>query len=192
MNYNSKNDLRKEMLEKRKLLKNEEVDISSDKIIDTLLKIPAVKLAKNIMLYLSFKNEVNTFKLIDILNNEQKNVIVPYCVEDEKNIIPSILSNLNHDLVENNFGLLEPKKDKIKEIPIEEIDIIIVPGVVFDKKGNRIGFGAGYYDRFLKNKKNKTVTIGLCYDFQILDLIPTDEYDIPLEYIVTEKRVIVR
>ena len=86
--------------------------------------------------------------------------------------------------------LMEPKHDLLKKANIEDIDLIIVPGVVFDKHCNRIGFGAGYYDRFLSKRAKNTPTIGIAYDYQIIDKISIGEYDVPLDFIITEKRII--
>jgi 5-formyltetrahydrofolate cyclo-ligase len=84
---------------------------------------------------------------------------------------------------------LEPKSDKIKEIPLEKIELIIVPGVGFDEDGNRIGHGKGYYDNLLRNSQ-KILHIGLAFESQIVKKIPTNSYDIPIKMIITEKRII--
>ena len=101
-----------------------------------------------------------------------------------------ILSKLNsfEDLVEGPYGILEPKKEKIKEISFDEIDLIIIPGIVFDLKGNRIGHGKGFYDRLLKN--TKVSIIALAFEFQIIGKIPVDKNDKPVDIIITEKRII--
>ena len=142
------------------------------------------------MLYLSFNNEVDTYPLVTWCLNNGKTVIAPYCVQSEKKIIPFIINNLTTDLTKSTFGIMEPKHDLLKMVNINDIDLIIVPGVVFDKHCNRIGFGAGYYDRFLSKKLKDTLTIGIAYDYQIIDEIPTGVYDVPLNFIVTQKRII--
>jgi 5-formyltetrahydrofolate cyclo-ligase len=87
---------------------------------------------------------------------------------------------------------MEPKHDILNKANIEDIDLIIVPGVVFDEHCNRIGFGAGYYDRFLPKRAKNSSTIGLAYDYQIINKIPTGDYDIPLDFIISEKRIITK
>jgi len=84
---------------------------------------------------------------------------------------------------------LTPKKEYVREISSEEIDVVLVPGLIFREDGFRIGYGGGYYDRFLRDAKS-VVKIGLCYEMQIYEDIPVDIYDIPVDYIITEKRII--
>ena len=92
------------------------------------------------------------------------------------------------DLKISSYGILEPKKDKIKNISSDKIDLIIVPGVAFDLKGNRMGHGKGYYDRFLNLVKS--TSIGLAFEFQIIENIPVESHDKPIDMIITEKRII--
>ena len=190
MENNIKNTLRKNMLHQRKSMKTHDVTDFSNKIINTIMKLPEFIKCKNIMLYLSFNNEVDTYPLVTWCLNNGKTVIAPYCVQSEKKIIPFIINNLTTDLTKSTFGVMQPKHDLLKEANIKDIDLIIVPGVVFDKHCNRIGFGVGYYDRFLPKKTKNALTIGIAYDYQIIDEIPTGVYDVPLNFIVTQKRII--
>lgn len=188
----SKCKLREEKLKQRKELSELKVKSLSEKICDTLLKMPVINKNNNIMLYIDFRNEVKTTELIKELLNLDKRVIVPYTDVKNKRIIPSEINNVERDLVKGSYGILEPRKDNLKEVSLDEINVVIVPGVVFDKKCCRIGYGGGYYDIFFEQKGKGLTTIGLGYDFQIVDKIPNEEFDIPLEYIITEKRIIVR
>ncbi|MTI69364.1 MAG: 5-formyltetrahydrofolate cyclo-ligase [Firmicutes bacterium] len=187
----AKDVLRKNAITKRNNMATEEVDRLSGKIIDTLTKLPVFKESKNIMIYLSFNNEVDTFKLIDICWGLGKNVYIPYCYKKEKKMIASKLKDKENDLEVCSFGYLEPKKDCIRQIDHEELDLVIVPGSVFDKNCNRIGYGGGFYDRFLNNIDKDIQTVAICYDFQIIDRVPVGKYDVPMKYIVTDKRIIV-
>ncbi|MDK2920277.1 MAG: 5-formyltetrahydrofolate cyclo-ligase [Candidatus Petromonas sp.] len=104
-------------------------------------------------------------------------------------MIPSEIKYPQKELIMNPIGYKEPHIDYLREMEIDSIDLIIVPGVVFDYFGNRIGFGGGYYDRFL-NKGKGAYTIAVCYDYQLADRIPVDRFDVPVQCIVTEKKVI--
>jgi 5-formyltetrahydrofolate cyclo-ligase len=117
-----------------------------------------------------------------------KKVLVPF--SDTKNRI-LILSELNswEDLTPGSYGILEPKEEKIIQPSSDKIDLIIVPGVGFDEDGRRIGHGKGYYDDLLKYSKD-TISIGLAFEIQILDKIPTEKHDIAVNKIITEKRLI--
>lgn len=187
-----KNEIRQEIINIRKQMSQEEVNTLSQKIISTLTKLPIFKESKTIMLYLSFDNEVDTFKLIDLCKDLGKKITVPYCINEGKRIIPTEIKNVESDLVESSFGYLEPKAELVKPVSTNEIDLIIVPGLAFDKGCYRVGFGAGYYDRFLSKLCFTIPTIGLAYDYQILEYIPTEEHDMPLDYVVTDKRIIIR
>lgn len=190
METNLKDNLRKNMLKQRKSMKTEDVTIFSNKIINTIMNLPQFINSKNIMLYLSFNKEVDTYPLAKWCLDNDKTVIAPYCIQDERKIIPVKINNLSEDLSKSTFGVMEPRHDLLEKANIEEIDLIIVPGVIFDEHCNRIGFGAGYYDRFLPKKAKNTPAIGIAYDYQIIDSIPTGKHDVPLDFIVTEKRLI--
>lgn len=190
MEDNLKVNLRKNMLKKRKNMEIENVSVFSNKILQQVMNLPDFMNFKNIMLYLSFDNEVNTYPLATWCLNNGKTVIAPYCIQTQRKIIPYVINNLTTDLTKSTFGVMEPKHNLLKQANIENIDLIIVPGVVFDMNCNRIGFGAGYYDRFLPKKSESTTTIGIAYDYQIIDKIPTNDYDVPLDFIITEKRII--
>ena len=186
----NKETLRRSMLEKRKNMKKHDVKENSEKIISVLKDLEAFKKSSNIMIYLSFNNEVDTYKLMEYCLQRGKKVIVPFCIKKERKMIPSEVIDPNKELRLNSFGYKEPYKERIREVDTQEIDLVIVPGVVFDIDGNRIGFGAGYYDRFLNRLKSSTMTIAVCYDYQIVDRVPVDRLDIPVKCIITEKRII--
>ena len=192
MEINLKDSLRKDMLKEREDMKVENVSESSNKIIETIMNLPEFIYSNNIMLYLSFNNEVNTYPLVKWCLNNDKKVIVPYCVNSSRQIIPFEINNLTSDLTKSTFGIMEPKHEILKKTNIEDIDLIIVPGVVFDEHCNRIGFGAGYYDRFLPKIVKNTSTIGIAYDYQVINKIPTGVYDVPLDFVITEKRIITK
>lgn len=190
MGNNLKDNLRKNLLNQRKSMDIQNVTAFSNKIMSTIMELPQFINSKNIMLYLSFNKEVNTYPLIKWCFDNGKTVIAPYCIQDKREIVPFKITNLTSDLAKSTFGVMEPKHDLLEKANIEDIDLILVPGVVFDVNCNRIGFGAGYYDRFLPKIAKNTPTIGIAYDYQIIDEIPTGKYDVSLDFIITEKRII--
>ena len=182
-----KNKIRQELILKRKnLLKNEVLEKSKE-IKNRLFEIDEFKKASTILFYVSYDNEVYTHEMIKYNISIGKNILVPVTDKQHRRLIISKLNNWN-DLVVGPYNILEPKKEKIKEISVDNVDLIIVPGVGFDEKGHRIGHGKGYYDKFLKN--SKSISIGLAFEFQIVKYIPTEKHDISVKKIVTEKRVI--
>ena len=183
----SKTKLRKEILATRKELSPELVVKDSRLIIDKLKATEEYKNAKSVMIYMDFGNEVKTKDFINEALSEGKEIIIPYTDTENVLIIPVEIESLD-DLVKCKFGYLEPKKEKINTpYDVNKIDLIVVPGVVFDKKRNRIGFGKGYYDRLLSNRKAKAFAIA--FEFQVYDEIPAEEHDIKMDMIITEENI---
>ena len=150
------------------------------------------KNANNVMVYIPLdnENEVLTEPIINDLWNRGKKVFIPLTVHKTKEIIVSELKDLKKDLRIGNFGVLEPKKEATRPTDPSILNMVIVPGVAFDKKGYRIGHGAGYYDRFLPKLSKKTATVSLAFDMQLIDKVPNEHHDIAVKYIITEKQFI--
>ncbi|MDP6671144.1 MAG: 5-formyltetrahydrofolate cyclo-ligase, partial [archaeon] len=118
---------------------------------------------------------------------DRKNVCVPVTSFKKKMLLASSIKGLS-DLEEKPNGLIEPRE--IDACPLEKIDLIIVPGIVFDEEGFRIGYGGGFYDRLLKKAPRKIVTVGLCFEQNIAKNVPKQSHDAKLDFVITEKRVI--
>ena len=209
----TKNEIRKEILNIRNNLNAEIAEQKSRIIIDKIKYTEEYKNSKSIMVYMDFKNEVSTKAFITEALAEGKKVIIPYTNTEKIQIIPVEINSLD-DLVLCKFGYLEPKKEALNNpYDIEKIELIIVPGVAFDKRKNRIGFGKGYYDKFLRNRnayeKNSTENLNakeineaalvketilakafaLAYEFQVFEEIPAEEHDIKMDKIFTEENI---
>ena len=184
-----KHNLKSEVLEKRKALSKDEIKENSNKIKENLFSLPEFEKAKNILFYVSFNNEVDTHEIIKELLTK-KNIIVPYVEKGNPILQLSELKDFD-ELEAKTFGILEPKEDKIKKFDIGNVDLVIVPGIVFDKNGHRIGYGYGYYDRFFHKLDANVKKIGLAFDFQVVDKIPEEKHDVPVDFVITEKRVLV-
>ena len=179
-----KNQLKESILQKRNSLSKEEIIEKSNEIKNKLFNLKNYKNSKTIMFFVSFNSEVNTHDMIrDALKN--KTVVVPKVVHHE--IEPSIIIDFDNLMPCGKFGILEPIE--AMKIAYKNIDLVLVPGIVFDKEGHRIGYGFGFYDKFLA-KVPKAIKIGLCFDFQFVDKIPAEMHDVPVDMIVTEKRVV--
>ena len=179
-----KNQIKESILEKRNSLSKKEIIEKSKKIENTLFNLEKYKNSKVIMFFVSFNSEVHTH---DMINQALKNktVVIPKVVHKE--IEPSVIIDFDNLLPSGNFGILEPIE--AMKISNKNIDLVLVPGIVFDKEGHRIGYGLGYYDKFLR-KVSKAIKIGLAFDFQVVDKIPREMHDVPVDIIVTEERVI--
>ena len=181
-----KEKIRKEIKEKRQNHSKEENRKKSKKIKERLFGLKEFIESETVLFYISYDGEVFTHDMI-IESFFKKNIIVPVSNQDDCSLTLSHLKSWE-ELGIGSYGILEPRTEKIRKTAIEDIDLIIVPGVSFDKKGNRLGHGKGYYDGLLE--KTNVTKIGLAFEFQIIKNIPTKSKDKPVDLIITEKRVI--
>lgn len=181
-----KKELRKEIIKKRDELDCTEKKIKDKKIIEKLKGTKEYKEAKEIFIYIGFGSEINTKILIEDALEDGKEVCVPKVINKE---MVFIKINSLENLVTSNYGILEPVGDK-NNFNVDNLGLIIMPGLAFDKQGNRLGYGGGYYDKFLSNNKINVKKIALAYNFQILDKVPSEEHDIKVDSIITEEKEI--
>jgi len=137
------------------------------------------------MFYVSLKDEVNTLDMIDEALKTGKRVCVPVILKEDKRLIAGEIKDRKKDLERQRFGIYQPKAGSVKEVPLEDIDLVVVPGIAFDKFNVRLGRGHGYYDKLLCALPNKTSTIGLAFDFQVVEKLPKDPHDIPVSKTIT-------
>jgi len=181
-----KKEIRAKLLKRRNELTTYEVLKKSNEIIANLKKLNEFKNAEKIACYISFNNEVYTHGLIKEYLNK-KEVLVPFIDREKKEIRLAHIKSWK-ELEQGAYGILEPKKEALRIKDYSHIDVILVPGIAFDLRGYRIGYGKGYFDRLLA--KVNGYKVGLAYDFQVLEKIPADKHDIRMDAIVTEKRII--
>lgn len=180
-------ELRNKILSLRNALDlNYKIELD-EKIYNNLFNDELFIKAKDIFIYIGFGTEIDTKPIIKRALNENKNVYIPKIYKDDK-FMKAIRLNSFDDLKENSMGILEPVEDN-ECIDKNDIDLIIVPGVVFDEKGNRIGYGGGYYDRYLAEIQSKNNKLVLAYEFQVLDCIIEEDHDIKVNYIFTEEKI---
>lgn len=178
-----KSKLRSELLIRRNSQTVSDKEKKDRAIFERLVNLPQFKASSEFFTYLSHGGEVSTDELIVRFFGKKK-IVVPKISGDE-----ICLYELHEatQFEKGRFGIREPKVCLPKK-EIEHIDLMIIPGIAFDLSGYRIGFGGGYFDKLLA--KVHCNTIGLAYEFQIIDKVPTHSYDVPVSLIVTEKRVI--
>ena len=174
-----KQAIRKQILKERDSLTEKEIKEKSKLIEEKLFSLPEYKKAKTVSFFVSFGSEVYTHDMIKEALKE-KEVCVPVVQGDY--ILLSKINGFGDLDKQGKYGILEPSS--IIEIDKELVDLIIVPGVAFDKKGYRIGYGRGYYDKLLKEFNGKT--IGLAFSLQIVNKIPKEEHDIRVDKVITE------
>ncbi|MBU2496043.1 MAG: 5-formyltetrahydrofolate cyclo-ligase [Candidatus Omnitrophota bacterium] len=175
---------------KREALPEKEVAARSERIKKCVLHDPDFNKAEVIVLYASFRNEVNTMNLIKEALSVGKKIGLPRTNTRTRSLTFYLIKNLS-DLSAGAYGIPEPNED-CKLLPASEIDLVIMPGIAFDETGCRIGFGGGYYDRFLSQVPPAIKKIALAYEFQILkEKIPDLAKDAKIDKIITEERIIV-
>ena len=183
-----KSQLRKEISQKRKMLNTNYVLSASGTIIKTLQALSDIKTANIIMSYMPYGKEVDIKPLNQWILDQGKVLCLPRVISTTE-MEARAADTLKHGFYKGTFGILEPPIEN-QLIDNTEIDIVLVPGLAFDKAGNRMGHGGGYYDRFLSSCSNKTLFVGVVYSFQVFDSIPSDLYDVKIHKIVTEEYTI--
>ena len=176
-----KAELRKQVLQEMKAIPREQKQAIDQALTDQFLKHPFCQEAKVIATYLSFPHEFQTQELIEQALRDGKKVLIPKTYP--KGRMDFVVYN-PQQLVKTSFGLLEPQGD-LEVVDASQIDLIHVPGLAFTTEGYRIGYGGGYYDRYLKHFSGNTLST--VYPCQIRDFIPED-HDIPVQEVLIDER----
>lgn len=187
----NKSSLRKYYLTKRKTLSHEEVQTKSEQIKDLFFQEINLETVKYLHVFLPIKkqNEIDTFLIIRELqiNYSEIKIVV-------SRIIPSTFE-MQHflfdeeNLTENHWGILEPSGENLIEIQPNQIDLVIIPLLIFDKQGNRVGYGKGFYDRFLHQCRPETIKIGICLEEPIEQIEDVNEFDVKMDFCITPANI---
>ena len=161
--------------------KEEERTKKSQEAGAKLFDLEEFKKAKTVMFYLSYKGEVRTEEMIEKTLAMSKTVVVPTCDLEHRELLACKIGP-KEKLVPGTYGVPEPSVKR--PVSLEDIDLVVVPGVAFDKQGNRLGRGKGYYDRCLNRLPSKAYTVGLAFDFQILPSVPTTASDYAVDEVI--------
>ena len=170
-----KSNLRKWAKVRRAQLKSDEADM---RITERIIRSFLVK-AQSFFVYYSMGTEVSTLRILYCLNERKKILCVP-CVREKE----MISARLTGDMEEGKFGIMQPKN------PVAyDCEVAIIPLLCADRQGNRLGYGGGYYDRYLQAHE-RILRVGICYDGQLVEELLTEEHDCPLDFIVTESQTV--
>lgn len=185
--FQQKATIRKEILEKRKVQDPKIRATQSHSIVTALLSRKEFQKAGKVLIYLSGDGEVVTDTLLDRAFELGKQVYVPVVDRENNELRISELPGPEKNFRLGAFGIREPAEEDLNFVSPDRIDLVITPGLAFDRQGGRIGYGKGYYDRLLRRLGSHVPRIALAFDFQILDTVPQDGNDVRVDAIITEK-----
>jgi len=185
----AKKALRKTALQARRSLLPARREAFSQQILHQLQEQDFYKAARAIFCYLSLADEVDTWTLIDQALQAGKLVTVPFIADPSQGRMEAVQLDSLEDLAPGRFGIPTVRPEKQRLFPPAELDCIIVPGAAFDREGGRLGLGGGYYDRFLQ-RAERAVLSAVAYSCQLMEQVPRESFDLPVDYIITEKECI--
>ncbi|WP_368868792.1 5-formyltetrahydrofolate cyclo-ligase [Proteus penneri] len=187
--FQQRDEIRKTIRQKRRLLTLDEQQQAADKLCEQVLTHPKIKPAQTIALFLSFDGEIDTSPLISQLWALNKQICLPVLHPFHRHHLLFLRYTPSTVLVKNHFNISEPPLNVNMVIPISNIDIIFTPLVAFDTQGQRLGMGGGFYDRTLENWQQKSFyPMGLAHTFQQVDYLPIANWDVPLPEIITPNK----
>lgn len=180
----NKNEIRKINKELRNNISKDDIKDKSKKACEIFLNSSLYKNSDTVMIYFPLGNETDTSFIIEKIIKDKKTGVLPFTDIKTNEIIPIKFDEATI-FKKGAFGILEPVKKT--EVLKKNINVAVIPGIAFDKTGQRVGFGKGYYDRFLKD--TEIIKVGFCYDFQVTDKIIADPFDIKMDYLITESEM---
>lgn len=184
--------LKKDIREKAHAARNaqENKDELSRQIVDRFVGLPEFAKATTVMFYVDVRSEVRTRQQLPEALASGKRIVIPYCVDGELELFH--LESMD-ELSVGMYRILEPKPElrsvASKRVEIEELDLIMVPGVAFDRRGGRSGHGKGYYDKLLEHARPDTPLVALAFECQMFDEVPMQDHDVFMDKVITEAAV---
>ncbi len=181
--------LRRRILELRDDMTPQDIERKSLKITETLIVLPEYEKAGVIAAYIGKGSEVQTQPLIKKALGSGKKILVPITQKNSRELLFSEIPSL-YAVSTGPFGILEPKPYERRLRHISTADLVIVPGIVWDIYGHRLGWGRGYFDTALAKIRSDSFSVGLSFDLQLVEQVPREQFDLPVKMLVTETRVI--
>ncbi len=185
-----KRRIRRSMLAVRRGVSAAERLARSRRVWERVVTLSCYQRARMVLAYMAFDGEVLTDGLIRQATALGKQIVLPMVQADRLTMALYGIDDLERDMVPGYQGILEPHPHRTRVVAPESLDLVLVPGIAFDLRGGRLGYGAGFYDRLLGQLPRNISTVGLAFDFQIMPRLPLQPHDIMLEAIVTDSRAI--
>lgn len=173
------------MLRRLKQQKEDERRRRSEAIRRKVFRLTAFRRAKTVLCYVALPYEVQTWQMIEEMLERGKRVAVPVSQPRTKRLRVCEVRAPAAELTRGAFGVWEPRRPSARPVPVRELDLVLVPGIAFDRRGHRLGHGHGYFDRFLARLPKTTPTVGLAFRFQLLNRLPRAAHDHAVQTILT-------
>jgi 5-formyltetrahydrofolate cyclo-ligase len=183
--YRDKGEIRKGMIGLRNAIPRAERDAMSRAIQERLKEFEAIRSAATLMAYLGTGSEVDLDGLMAWGWTRGKRICVPFCRTESRELLACRIDDFG-ELIPGSYGIREPRVNSLRPVAVEEIDAILIPAAAFDRRGHRIGYGGGYYDRFLP-RATRAAKIGVAFAFQVIEALPEEGHDRAVDAICTEK-----
>jgi len=186
----SKNSLRQEVLAKRDAISQATRQAYTVDLLVNISSLPEWKKANTVLLYLGIKTEFDPTPLVEAALSMEKTVVLPRILKAENRLEIRQIQSLDQDLVSGVWGLREPDPYSCPEIEPAKLDFVLVPGVAFDLQGNRMGYGAGFYDRLLSDQRLVAPRISAFFSEQLVDQVPHEAHDLPVDIMVMPRQIL--
>ena len=180
-----KDQLRIMLLRRLKQQKEDDRRRRSEAIRRKVFRLTAFRRATTVCCYVALPYEVQTWRMIEEMLLKEKRVVVPVTRPRTKRLWLSEVRNPHRELARGAFGVLEPVVAARRPVSVRDVDLVLVPGLAFDRRGHRVGHGHGYFDRFLSRVPKTTPTVGLAFACQLLDRLPVASYDHAVQTVLT-------
>jgi 5-formyltetrahydrofolate cyclo-ligase len=182
--------LRKQISGLRDALTEQALADRSLAVQESLFGFELFRQARTVMLFTAFRSEVATIPMIERAVREGKRTAVPVSLLAERALLPCEVRDTALDLAPGAYDIMEPPPERRRPVDPRDIDFLCLPGLAFDKQGNRLGYGGGFYDRFLELLRPDCTLAALAFSFQMVDFVPHAPHDKPVQFVVTDKGVI--
>lgn len=187
----AKAELRTEVLARRDALAPAARAALSARITGRLLQLDSLRAARTVVAYMSIKSEFATGAFVDHVLAQGKTLLLPRVEAGTSRLTLHRVTDLHNDLEPGVWGILEPRADSATAVPLSTVDWVLVPGVAFTRQGDRLGYGAGYYDRLIAGITHRPALVAGAFSVQLVDDLPTLPYDCSVDTVVTEDAVFV-
>ena len=182
-----KKTIRQKILNVLRNQKEEDRLKKSQEIQKKLFSMPEFQGSDTILFYALFDGEVDTFKMMRMTQQLGKKIALPMIRKGTNCFVPLCVEKLEEDLEYGPYDIQQPCYDPLKVVKERDLSMVVVPGVAFDHENKRLGRGKGFYDRFLKGLPPDVFSVGLAFDFQIVDCLPPQEHDVPVSCVISNQ-----